>query len=135
MILKICLITYIMKHIKKSSNNDQSDNSVTLDQLFRLQHEYVDGMNIPRYPKKLDSRISLLCTAIIHEAIELQRLTSWKWWKKPTSLNQNAAKEELIDIWHFVIQASLELDLTPDEILDEYKRKNDINRQRERTGY
>ena len=26
------------------------------------------------------------------------------------------AKEELIDIWHFVVQASIELNLTPDEI-------------------
>ena len=32
--------------------------------------------------------------------------------------------EELIDIWHFVVQASLELKLTPNDILDEYKRTN-----------
>jgi len=135
MILKICLITYIMKHIKKSSNNDQSDNSVTLDQLFRLQHEYVDGMNIPRYPKKLDSRISLLCTAIIHEAIELQRLTSWKWWKKESKFDVVSAKEELIDIWHFVIQASIELNMDPIDILQEYSKKNKINRDRQKSGY
>jgi len=44
-------------------------------------------------------------------------------------------QEELIDIWHFVVQASLELKLTPDAILDEYKRKNEINRDRQRNGY
>ena len=49
--------------------------------------------------------------------------------------NEKEAKEELIDIWHFVIQASIELNLTPDEILDEYKRKNEINRQRQKDGY
>ena len=43
--------------------------------------------------------------------------------------NQNEAREELIDIWHFVVQASLELKLTPDDILDEYKRKNQINHE------
>ena len=114
-------------------NNESKDD--ILKQIFRLQKDYTSLLKLDRYPKNTDEKLSVLCTAIIHEAIELQRLTSWKWWKKPTSLNQNAAKEELIDIWHFVIQASLELDLTPDEILDEYKRKNDINRQRERTGY
>jgi dimeric dUTPase (all-alpha-NTP-PPase superfamily) len=41
----------------------------------------------------------------------------------------------LIDIWHFVVQASLELNLTPDDILKEYERKNEINRQRQKDGY
>ncbi len=34
--------------------------------------------------------------------------------------NQAEAREELADIWHFLIQASLELGLTPDDILKEY---------------
>ncbi|MGI0059687.1 MAG: dUTP diphosphatase, partial [Nitrosotalea sp.] len=46
-----------------------------------------------------------------------------------------AAREELIDIWHFVIQASLELNMTPDDILKEYQKKNQINRQRQIDGY
>ena len=92
-------------------------------------------MNLDRYPKETEEKISALCTAIIHEAVELQRTTNWKWWKTPAAFNQIEAKEELIDIWHFVIQASIELNLTPDEILDEYKRKNEINRQRQKDGY
>ena len=92
-------------------------------------------MNLDRYPKDTEGRVAALCTAMIHEAVELQRLTNWKWWKKPVSFNKEEAKEELIDIWHFVVQASLELGLTPEDILDEYKRKNEINRERQRTGY
>ena len=72
---------------------------------------------------------------MIHEAIELQRLTNWKWWKTPTAFDEKEAREELIDIWHFLIQASIELDLTPDEILKEYQRKNQINKQRQKDGY
>ena len=72
---------------------------------------------------------------MIHEAVELQRTTNWKWWKKPTEFNQVEAREELVDIWHFLIQASLELGLTPDDILKEYQRKNEINRQRQKDGY
>ena len=49
--------------------------------------------------------------------------------------NQAEAREELADIWHFLIQASLELGLTPDDILKEYQRKNEINRQRQKDGY
>ncbi|SVD23124.1 uncharacterized protein METZ01_LOCUS375978, partial [marine metagenome] len=64
-----------------------------------------------------------------------QRTTNWKWWKIPTAFNEVEAREELIDIWHFMVQASLELNLTPDDILKEYERKNEINRQRQKDGY
>jgi len=92
-------------------------------------------MNLDRYPNDAEGRVDALCTAMIHEAVELQRTTNWKWWKKPAEFNQAEAKEELIDIWHFLIQASLELELTPDDILKEYQRKNEINKQRQKDGY
>ncbi len=106
-----------------------------LESIFALQKGLTDMMNLDRYPKDDEERVSALCTAIIHEAVELQMITNWKWWKKPISFDRAEAREELIDIWHFVVQASIELDLTPDDILEEYKKKNEINRERQRTGY
>ena len=106
-----------------------------LEEIFSLQKGLTEMMNLDRYPDDIEGRISALCTAMIHEAIELQRTTNWKWWKKPTEFNQVEAREELTDIWHFLIQASLELGLTPDDILKEYQRKNEINRQRQKDGY
>ena len=106
-----------------------------LDKIFELQKGLADMMNLDRYPTSTEGRISALCTAITHEAVELQRTTNWKWWKVPAKFNEQEAREELIDIWHFVVQASIELDLTPEDIIQEYKRKNDINRQRQRDGY
>ena len=106
-----------------------------LEEIFSLQKGLTEMMNLDRYPHDVEGRIAALCTAMIHEAVELQRTTNWKWWKKPTEFNQAEAKEELIDIWHFLIQTSLELDLTPDDILKEYQRKNEINKQRQKDGY
>ena len=106
-----------------------------LDSIFALQKGLADMMNLDRYPKDTEGKVSALCTAIMHEAVELQRTTNWKWWKTPTVFDQAEAREELIDIWHFVVQASLELNLTPDDILKEYERKNEINRQRQKDGY
>jgi len=106
-----------------------------LEEIFSLQKGLTEMMNLDRYPNDVEGRVAALCTAMIHEAVELQRTTNWKWWKKPTEFNQAEAKEELIDIWHFLIQASLELELTPDDILKEYQRKNEINRQRQKDGY
>jgi len=106
-----------------------------LDSIFSLQKGLADMMNLDRYPKDTEGKVSALCTAIMHEAVELQRLTNWKWWKTPTEFDEKEAREELIDIWHFVIQASLELNLTPEDILAEYQKKNEINRQRQKDGY
>ena len=106
-----------------------------LDTIFKLQKGLSEMMKLDRYPKDSESRISALSTAIMHEAVELQRTTNWKWWKTPTDFDVAEAREELIDIWHFVVQPSLELNLTPDDIVEEYKKKNEINRERQRTGY
>ena len=106
-----------------------------LDSIFSMQKGLSEMMNLDRYPKDTEDKVSALCTAIMHEAVELQRTTNWKWWKTPTAFDEAEAKEELIDIWHFVVQASLELNLTPNDILKEYERKNDINRQRQKDGY
>ena len=106
-----------------------------LSSIFTMQKSLADMMNLDRYPKDTEGKVSALCTAIMHEAVELQRTTNWKWWKTPTAFDEAEAREELIDIWHFVVQASLELNLTPEDILKEYERKNEINRQRQKDGY
>lgn len=106
-----------------------------LEEIFRMQRDLAEMMPSGRYPQDQEERLSALCTAIMHEAVELQRLTNWKWWKKEAPLDMDDAREELIDVWHFVIQASMELDMTPDDILNEYAKKNAINRNRQLTGY
>ncbi|MDQ3837344.1 MAG: dUTPase [Thermoproteota archaeon] len=107
----------------------------SLESIFLIQKELASMMNLSRYPASTEERVSAISTAIVHEAIELQRLTSWKWWKKPTPFDSEAAKEELIDIWHFVVQASIELGMTPSDVVNEYKKKNEVNRNRQVSGY
>ena len=107
----------------------------TLENIFSMQRELTTLMDLSKYPISVENRISALSTAIIHEAVELQRLTSWKWWKKPVGFDVSAAKEELIDIWHFVVQASIELGTSPADIEEQYKQKNKVNRERQTSGY
>lgn len=105
------------------------------ESIFKMQKNLEKMMKLDRYPKDVEGKISALCTAIIHEAVELQRTTNWKWWKIPVAFDEAAAREELIDIWHFVVQASLELNMTPEDILKEYQKKNKINQDRQKNGY
>jgi dimeric dUTPase (all-alpha-NTP-PPase superfamily) len=106
-----------------------------LEMIFEMQRTLAEFIKSPRYPTEKEQRICALSTAIVHEAIELQRLTNWKWWKKPVRFDEDMAKEELIDIWHFVIQATLELGMTPSDVLKEYTKKNQINRNRQKIDY
>lgn len=80
-------------------------------------------------------RIFMISSAIIHECVELQRETNFKWYKKPKELDMPHIKEELVDIQHFVVQLAIELGMTPEELIEEYNKKLDTNIERARTGY
>ena len=69
-----------------------------LEEIFSMQKDLADAMDLSRYPNDTQGRISSLCTAIMHEAVELQRTTNWKWWKTPVTFDTDHAKEELIDM-------------------------------------
>ena len=103
--------------------------------IFKLQKELATVIASERYPRIKEERISALATAIVHEAVEVQNLTNWEWWKKSIEFDQVQAREELIDLWHFLIQMSIELGMTPNEILSEYQKKHQINKQRHENGY
>jgi dimeric dUTPase (all-alpha-NTP-PPase superfamily) len=129
-----------------SSNKNDNNDEDMLETIFQKQKELHQAIMTyspsigSQYSKKFlslskEERISALCTAIIHEAVELQRLTNWKWWKKMMEFDENEAKEELIDIWHFVVDASIELGMMPQDILDEYLEKNQINKDRQKNRY
>ena len=106
-----------------------------LETLFKQQKELATVITSEHYPHTKEERVSSLATAIIHEAIEVQRHTNWKWWKKPTEFNETLAREEVIDLWHFLIQMSIELGMTPKKILEEYLKKNQINKESQQNSY
>jgi dimeric dUTPase (all-alpha-NTP-PPase superfamily) len=106
-----------------------------LKTIFKLQKDLAAVITSARYPQTKEERVSSLATAIVHEAVEVQMLTNWKWWKQPTEFNETQAREEVIDLWHFLIQMSIELGMTPNEILKEYLKKNQINKERKQNGY
>jgi len=80
-------------------------------------------------------RIFMLCSALIHEVIELQRETGWKWWKTEKAIEDQRIQEEVIDLWHFLIQLSIEAGLDPELLISKYIEKNKENTKRQQQGY
>ena len=80
-------------------------------------------------------RIFMISSALVHEAIELQRETNWKWWKKDKILDNEKLQEEIIDLWHFLIQLSIEAGFEPQKLISKYMEKNKENTGRQLRGY
>jgi dimeric dUTPase (all-alpha-NTP-PPase superfamily) len=109
-----------------------------LDEMLRRQRTYSSQLSqkIGRYKWGDEKRIEALTEAIIQEACELQNLTNWKWWKQTKKeFDVGKAKEELIDIVHFVLDVALVLGMSAEDIYREYIKKNKINLERLKNGY
>lgn len=78
--------------------------------------------------------ITYSCDMIAEEAFELKRNFNYKIWKKYRKVDEQAAKEELVDIWHFILQVSLEMGLTPETLVEEFRKKNQKNHERQDSG-
>ncbi|HSA75290.1 MAG TPA: dUTPase [Candidatus Nitrosocosmicus sp.] len=80
-------------------------------------------------------RIFMLSSALLHEVVELQRETDWKWWKTEKGIENQRIQEEVIDLWHFLIQLSIEAGLDPELLVAKYIQKNKENTKRQQQGY
>lgn len=80
-------------------------------------------------------RIFMLSSALLHETVELQRETDWKWWKSDKGVDHQKIVEEIIDLWHFLIQLSIEAGIDPDLLVTKYMLKNRENTKRQESGY
>lgn len=56
-------------------------------------------------------------------------------WKQNQSFNEDKYKEEIIDLWHFVMNLWLAIDGTPEEFYKLYLEKNEENHVRQEEGY
>jgi dimeric dUTPase (all-alpha-NTP-PPase superfamily) len=128
-----------------SSHSNSSQSKDNLEYLFERQAELF-SKQLKNAENKMASiykreepfegyRLFMFSTALIHEAIELQRETNWKWWKKEGKIDYGKIKEEIIDIWHFLLQISIESGLDPKTLVEKYMDKNKENLDRQLKGY
>lgn len=78
--------------------------------------------------------------AMLSELAELIAEVNFKWWKNPKPINEDAVKEELVDILHFFVSMCLKMNMSAEELYLRYlnKNKENFNRQHglsEKEGY
>jgi dimeric dUTPase (all-alpha-NTP-PPase superfamily) len=75
------------------------------------------------------------CRAMTQELAELTDSVPWKWWAKYQKFDEQNARVEVVDLFHFLISAAQVLGMSADDVFDAYMKKNAINFQRQETGY
>src|SRR5690554_6330942 len=96
-----------------------------LEQIFVLQNKLDAKItNKHNIEFDLETWIQKKVLAIISELGEVLAETNFKWWKNPQEINKDALKEEIIDVFHFLISLCLKVGITPQELYDAYLTKN-----------
>jgi NTP pyrophosphatase (non-canonical NTP hydrolase) len=114
-----------------NSTKIKSSEKIPLDNNPENKMKKLYGMKEPFSGYK----IFMISSALVHEAIELQRETNWKWWKKDKTVDNEKLQEEIIDLWHFLIQLSIEAGFEPQTLISKYMEKNKENTGRQLRGY
>src|SRR5690349_1209587 len=75
------------------------------------------------------------CRAISQEIAELTDSVPWKWWAKYQKFDEQNARVEVVDLFHFLISLAQVLGMDADEVFKAYFKKNEVNLKRQESGY
>lgn len=109
-----------------------------LEEIFRLQQELNERIGVKT--EALDDTAKAQWTlnyvlAMRQELSELVDSVPWKWWAKYQKFDEQNAKVEIVDLFHFLVSLAQVYGMSPNDIYDAYLKKNQINHKRQDTGY
>ncbi|MDD5261534.1 MAG: dUTPase [Methylacidiphilales bacterium] len=108
------------------------------EEIFRLQSVLNKriGVNLDHLSEEEKARWVLNYTrAMSQEIAELIDSVPWKWWAKYQKFDDQNARVEVIDLFHFLISIAQALGMTADDVFQAYVKKNEVNHQRQESGY
>ncbi len=73
--------------------------------------------------------------AMSQELAELIDSVPWKWWAKYQKFDMQNARVEVVDLLHFLISLAQTLGMSADDVFQKYMKKNEVNVQRQESGY
>ena len=109
-----------------------------LNELFDLQSELNKriGVDTDNMSDEEKTKWVLNYTrAMQQEMSELIDWVPWKWWAKYQEFDEQNAKVEVVDLFHFVISLAQVLGMTPEDVHAAYTKKNKVNHDRQESGY
>ena len=114
---------------------DQPDQ---LRELFRMQKALNEriGVSTDEFNDEQKTEWVLnYCRAMSQELAELTDSVPWKWWAKYQEFDEQNARVEVVDLFHFLISMAQVLGMTADDVFQAYLKKNEVNFKRQESGY
>jgi dimeric dUTPase (all-alpha-NTP-PPase superfamily) len=109
-----------------------------LEEIFRLQEELNLKIGVTTATLDEEGKTKWLLNytrAMQQEMAELVDSVPWKWWAKYQKFDEQNARVEVIDLFHFLISMAQVLGMTPQDVFDAYTKKHQVNVQRQDSGY
>ena len=109
-----------------------------LRELFRMQKALNERIGVrTESMSEADQTKWILnyCRAMTQEIAELTDSVPWKWWAKYQKFDEQNARVEVVDLFHFLISLAQVLGLSADDVFAAYVKKNTVNFQRQESGY
>ena len=100
-----------------------------LERVFALQAAFNDAINKTRHLEDIsdDEWVRKFSLALIVEVGELLEATEFKWWKNPRPIDREHLKEEIADVFHFVVSIALAAGMDAEELFERFLRKHQEN--------
>ena len=114
---------------------DQPDQ---LRELFRMQKALNERIGVQTDGMSAEQKTEWVlnyCRAMGQEIAELTDSVPWKWWAKYQQLDEQNARVEVVDLFHFLISLAQTLGMSADDVFAAYVKKNEVNFQRQDSGY
>lgn len=108
------------------------------DHLFELQKSFNGRISIhpETFTEEDKAKWALnFVRAMQQELAELVDSVPWKWWARYQSFDEQNAKVEVVDLFHFLISLAQVFGMSADDVYEAYLKKNKVNHDRQDTGY
>jgi dimeric dUTPase (all-alpha-NTP-PPase superfamily) len=109
-----------------------------LRELWRMQKALNEriGVNMDGLTEQEKTKWILnYCRAMSQEIAELTDSVPWKWWAKYQKFDEQNARVEVVDLFHFLISLAQVLGMSADDVFATYLKKNEVNFKRQEAGY
>ena len=109
-----------------------------LQELFRMQKALNERIGVQTDGMSEEDKVKWILNygrAMSQELAELTDSVPWKWWAKYQKFDQQNARVEVVDLFHFLISLAQVLGMSADDVYQAYLKKNEVNFRRQETGY
>jgi dimeric dUTPase (all-alpha-NTP-PPase superfamily) len=109
-----------------------------LRELFRMQKALNERIGVQTDGMSEGDKTKWIlnyCRALSQEMAELTDSVPWKWWAKYQKFDEQNARVEVVDLFHFLISMAQVLGMSADDVFAAYVKKNEVNFKRQESGY